>query len=73
MTGVAGSGPDQLNNPNSAELLANGHILIADENNNRVIEVNRDHQIVWSVRQSTATRASSTAPPSPAGCQTATR
>ena len=28
-----------LTNPNSAELLENGHILIADENNNRVIEV----------------------------------
>jgi hypothetical protein len=35
-----------LNNPNSAELLRNGHILIADENNNRVIEVTRTHQIV---------------------------
>lgn len=44
-TGVAGSGPDQLNNPNSAELLENGHILIADENNNRVIEVRRDKTI----------------------------
>lgn len=38
-TGVAGAGPDQLNNPNSAELLENGHILIADESNNRVIEI----------------------------------
>ena len=37
--GVAGNGPNQLNNPNSAELLANGNILIADENNNRAIEV----------------------------------
>jgi outer membrane protein assembly factor BamB len=46
-TGVTGSGFNQLNNPNSAELLPNGHILIADENNNRVIEVNRNHQIVW--------------------------
>ena len=44
--GVAGSGPDQLNNPNSAELLPNGHILISDENNNRAIEVTRKHQIV---------------------------
>jgi hypothetical protein len=35
-----------LNNPNSAELLANGHILIADENNNRAIEVTRAHTIV---------------------------
>jgi hypothetical protein len=30
-----------------AELLPNGHILIADENNNRIIEVNRDHKVVW--------------------------
>ena len=37
--GVVGSGPNQLNNPNSAELLQNGNILIADENNNRAIEV----------------------------------
>jgi hypothetical protein len=46
-TGVAGSGPNQLNNPNSAQLLENGDILIADENNNRVIQVNRQKQIVW--------------------------
>ena len=38
-TGVVGNGPNQLSNPNSAELLENGHILIADENNNRVIEI----------------------------------
>jgi hypothetical protein len=37
--GVVGTGPEQLNNPNAAELLANGHILISDENNNRAIEV----------------------------------
>jgi len=37
--GVAGIGLNQLNNPNAAELLANGHILISDENNNRAIEV----------------------------------
>jgi hypothetical protein len=42
-----GAGFDQLNNPNSAQLLPNGHILIADENNNRVIEVDRNHNIVW--------------------------
>jgi hypothetical protein len=36
---VVGIGPNQLNNPNAAELLANGHILISDENNNRAIEV----------------------------------
>lgn len=38
-TGVSGSGPNQLNNPNSAEVLDNGDVLIADENNNRVIEI----------------------------------
>jgi hypothetical protein len=37
--GVAGMDADQLSNPNSAELLMNGDILIADENNNRAIEV----------------------------------
>jgi len=47
-TGVAGCGANELNSPNSAELLANGHILIADEANNRVIEVNRNKGIVWS-------------------------
>lgn len=45
-TGAAGNGPNQLNNPNSAQLLANGHVLIADENNNRVIEVTTDNTIV---------------------------
>src|SRR5215472_18071734 len=30
---------DGLNNPNSAELLTNGNILISDENNNQALEV----------------------------------
>lgn len=38
-TGVSGNGPNQLNNPNCAELLENGHVLICDENNNRALEV----------------------------------
>jgi hypothetical protein len=46
ITGTTGMGHDQLNNPNSAELLANGNILIADENNNRAIEVTRRKKIV---------------------------
>ncbi len=45
-TMVPGIGANQLNNPNSAELLPNGHVLIADENNNRVIEVTLGKQIV---------------------------
>jgi hypothetical protein len=39
VNGVTGIGPNYLNNPNAAELLPNGHILISDENNNRAIEV----------------------------------
>lgn len=50
-TGVSGNGPNQLNDPNSAQLLDNGNILIADENNNRAIEVTPDYQIA---RQFTA-------------------
>jgi hypothetical protein len=38
-TGTVGSGPNELSNPNSAELLPDGHVLIGDENNNRAIEV----------------------------------
>jgi hypothetical protein len=37
---------DQLDSPNSAELLENGHILIADENNSRALEVTRAHRVV---------------------------
>jgi hypothetical protein len=45
-TGVTGAGPNELSNPNSAEVLENGHILIADENNNRVLEVTSGGAIV---------------------------
>jgi outer membrane protein assembly factor BamB len=45
-TGVVGNGPNQLNNPNSAEVLENGHILIADELNNRVIEITAAGNVV---------------------------
>ncbi len=45
-TGVAGNGLNQLNNPNSAQLLENGNVLIADESNNRAIEVTIHNQIV---------------------------
>lgn len=45
-TGVAGMGPNQLDSPNSAELLQNGHVLISDENNDRAIEVDRAGNIL---------------------------
>ena len=37
---------NQLSNPNSAEVLTNGNILIADENNNRAIVVDAMRNIV---------------------------
>jgi hypothetical protein len=49
MTGVAGKGPGQLNDPNSAEVLADGHVLIADEGNNRVIEITPGGKIVQTL------------------------
>lgn len=45
-TGVTGNGPNQLNNPNSQQLLDNGNVLIADENNNRAIEVTTNGTLV---------------------------
>jgi hypothetical protein len=60
-TGAAGCGANELNSPNSAELLANGHILIADESNNRVIEVTRDKAIVWSYGSCSGTELSGAA------------
>lgn len=38
-TNVPGSDNSHLSSPNSAELLANGHILISDESNSRALEV----------------------------------
>jgi hypothetical protein len=47
--GVSGSGPNQLNTPVQATYLPKpqGDVLITDQANERVIEVNRDHEIVW--------------------------
>jgi hypothetical protein len=48
-TGVAGSGANQLNNPYSAVRMPNGDTLIADCENNRIIEVTPSKQIVWTL------------------------
>src|SRR5260370_10894183 len=37
--GVVANAPNQLNNPNGAELLANANILISDADNNRAVAV----------------------------------
>jgi outer membrane protein assembly factor BamB len=45
--GVSGAGFDQLNTPVQATVLPNGHFLITDQVNERIIEVNRKKEIVW--------------------------
>ncbi len=45
--GVTGSGPDQLNTPVQCTYLPDGHVLITDQGNQRVIEVTRAKRIVW--------------------------
>lgn len=45
--GDGGTSDLALSSPNSAERLANGDTLIADESNNRVIEVTTDGKILW--------------------------
>lgn len=44
---VAGSDPGQLQAPTFATRLSNGHTLIADTGNHRILEVNSRLQIVW--------------------------
>jgi hypothetical protein len=46
--GVTGSGPNQLNVPVFAIQLPDHNFLITDQGNNRIIEVNKARQIVWS-------------------------
>jgi hypothetical protein len=45
--GVTGSGPNELNTPVQATFLPNFDILIIDQGNERIIEVNLKHEIVW--------------------------
>src|SRR5580700_1976912 len=45
--GVTGSGFNQLNVPVQNTWLANGHVLITDQANERIIEVDLDKNIVW--------------------------
>jgi hypothetical protein len=40
---------DNLNNPNAAELLTNGNVLISDENNNQAIEVTHVYGLASSI------------------------
>jgi hypothetical protein len=49
--GVTGSGPDELNTPVQNTWLPNGHILITDQANERIIEVTLGKEIVWQYGQ----------------------
>ena len=46
-TGIAGSGPDELNTPVCDVAMPNGDIMITDQANERVIEVTLSKRIVW--------------------------
>jgi len=46
-TGTAGNGTTGLNNPTDADMLPNGHIMICDSSNQRLIEVDRTGRIAW--------------------------
>jgi DNA-binding beta-propeller fold protein YncE len=45
--GRSGHEPGQLANPRWAQRLINGHTLIADQGNNRVIEIDSDGLLMW--------------------------
>lgn len=47
-TGFPAVGNEGLNRPRSAQVLANGNLLIVDQNNRRVFELTRAFEIVWS-------------------------
>jgi PQQ-like domain len=66
-TGVAGMGPNQLSSPNSGEILENGNILIADENNNRVIEIKPNGALVMTFTASNSLGAAAFASRLPNG------
>ncbi len=44
--GVTGSGPNQLNTPVFAIQTGNGDVLITDQGNNRILEVDAQHNVV---------------------------
>ena len=48
ITGAIGSGPNQLGYPRSITLTPDDTFIISDQHNSRVIEVNRDKEIIWS-------------------------
>lgn len=44
-------GGNELSKPSYAEMLSNGNVLITDKNNHRIIEVNKEKEIIWQYGQ----------------------
>ena len=66
--GVPACRPQPTQHPGTNDLAPDGHVLITDQGNSRVIEVNLDHEIVWQYgTPGTPARAptSSTTPTAP--------
>ena len=50
-TGQSANSDTTLDTPTDADYLKNGHILICDKGNKRLIEVNLEKEIVWSYQE----------------------
>lgn len=64
---IKGPVNSRLNHPRSAKLLANGHYLIADQYNQRLVEISPDNQIVWEFHQEELTASPQYAEELPGG------
>jgi hypothetical protein len=53
--GGQGAGPNQLQDPASAERLASGHTLVVDAGNHRVVEIDALGSVVWTYRPAAVT------------------
>ncbi|MEB3329035.1 MAG: hypothetical protein VKQ33_07370, partial [Candidatus Sericytochromatia bacterium] len=53
--GGQGAGPNQLQEPSSAERLASGHTLVVDAGNHRVVEMDALGSVVWTYRPGAVT------------------
>jgi hypothetical protein len=64
---IKGPAQSRLNHPRSARLLANGNYLIADQYNQRLVEISPDNQIVWEFHQEELTASPQYAEELPGG------
>ncbi len=64
---IKGPAQSRLNHPRSVRLLANGNYLIADQYNQRLVEISPDNQIVWEFHQEDLTASPQYAEELPGG------